>query len=346
MKRLSNLVVGGVLCLLVAAVPTFAVEPLYKPFDRVPAGFDYWQTLGSGATAYSFANDPLPKGFFCDGSKAFAGLLKFEGVPLRTVPHGILGATDTIIERLDDAVFDDKGVGMTRIQIRELQLVSSTPIATPCGTWRAVANLASGEQPITPMRLTRRNEFGGDYQADLWIKVDLTFVRESDGESRVVTRTLHLPTAKTTAYACWTRYTTATPSTSPTSPASGTTVNLNSPSLSSSTTTSVYVQQPGTTTRVRIYDFDSNGCVVGYQCQDGTCLPVYSWHEAFDDEDHFVSTPCDLGYEQFCDEDDEEAYRAQLKDLRRLGIIDAAPEVVLERQRNPRGQRLLPQIKN
>lgn len=336
MKRMSHLALA--LALLMAAVPAFAAEPLYKPFDRVPAGFDYWQTLGSGATAYSFANDPLPKGFFCNGSKAFAGTIKFEGVPLRTSPSGILGTTDTIIERLDDAVFDAKGVGMTRIQVRELQLVSTTKIGTPCGSWRAVAQLSSDEQPITPMRLTRRNDFGGDYQADLWLKVDIQFIRESDGEARTVTRTLHLPTAKTTAYACWSRYTTATAS--PSSPTS-----TSSSSLTKGT--SVYVQQPGTTTRVRVYDFDATGCVVGYQCNNaGTCLPVYSWHEAFDDENHFVYTPCELGYEHQCDDEVfEAAYREQLKGLRDLGILDADPEVVFERQRNPRGERLLPAIK-
>src|SRR3712207_6898217 len=36
-------------------------------------------------------------------------------------------------------------------------------------------------------------------------KVDITFVRTSDGEVRRVTRTLHMPTAKTTSFACWSR---------------------------------------------------------------------------------------------------------------------------------------------
>jgi hypothetical protein len=325
MKRLSlDLVFGVVLALLVTAVPVFAADPIDRVFDRVPAGFDSWQTLGSGATTYSFAHDPLPAGFFCAGSKAFTGVIKFEGVPLRTSPKGILGTADTLIERLDDAVFDEKGVGMTRIRVRALQLVSDK-INTFCGEWTAVAQLSSGEQPTSPMRMTRVNQYGGEFDADLWLNVDITFVRTSDGEARTVTRTLHLPTAKHSVYACWTR-TSATTSTS--------------------TYTSVYVNQPGTSTNVLVFDFDPSGCVVGWQCSSrGVCLPVYSWHRAFDDENHFVYSPCEYGYTQQCDTNAEAAYLNQLKELRRQGYIDADPEVVLERQRHPRGERLLPQMK-
>lgn len=342
MKRLSSyLVVGAALALLVVAVPAFAAEPLFKPFDRVPAGMDYWQTLGSGATEYSFAHDPLPRGFFCDGSKAFTGILKFEGVPLRTNPLGILGTTDTIIERLDDAVFDAKGVAMTRIQVRALQLVSANKIATPCGKWRAVAQLAADEQPITPMRLTRTNDFGGDYQADLWLKVAISFVRDSDGATRTATRVLHLPTAKTTAYACWTR--SATYATS--SPAAGA-ESFSKTAEHEKVTVYTYVNVSNGTLTARVFDFNPNGCVVGYQCnRQGTCLPVYSWHEAFDDENHFVYSPCKLGYTQFCDADVDAAYYNQLKGLRDLGILDDDPEVVIERLHNPVGEELLPIIK-
>jgi hypothetical protein len=313
----THVALGAGLALLLAALPALAGTPI----DRVPAGFDYWQTLGSGATAYSFANDPLPAGFFCAGSKAFTGILQFEGVPLASEPAGILGTTDTIIERLTDAVFDDEGVATTQIRARALSLAAKGGIRTSCGLWRATAKLAD-DQPVTSMRFTRTWSNGGVFDADLWLKVRLTFTRISDQAKREATRVIHMPTTTATPYTCWARTTTVS-------------TGAQSVSLDSS-------NEASTSASSDTVDLDPNGCIVGRECNPNNpsqCMYVYSWHSPAQDERHFTHTPCQLGYRQFCNSDVDatvnESYRAQLEELRRLGYIDVPADVALRRQVNP-----------
>ena len=49
------------------------------------------------------------------GCFKFAGRIPFKGVPVATSVPGVLGATDTITQRLDDAVFNRRGVATTRL---------------------------------------------------------------------------------------------------------------------------------------------------------------------------------------------------------------------------------------
>jgi hypothetical protein len=169
--RRSGLVLVLCTLLVMAALPAAAGQ---KPIDRVPAGLDYWQTLSFGATAYSFAREPLPAGFFCAGSPAFTGEVLFEGVPLKTEPAGILGTTDTVIERLDDAVFNARGEATSRLRARALDLRATEPVKTACGSFKVTAGLAE-DQPVTSITFHRQNKFGGIFNADLHLRVRIDF---------------------------------------------------------------------------------------------------------------------------------------------------------------------------
>ncbi len=97
-------------------------------------GIDLFTTTSNGSTYYDFAQNPIPAGFFCKGSKAFTSRVALKGLPLATGSPGQLWGADTVIERLDDAALDANGVAATRIQMRALSLVSIAPIKTACGT--------------------------------------------------------------------------------------------------------------------------------------------------------------------------------------------------------------------
>src|SRR6476661_2564945 len=73
----------------------------------IKLGTDLFST--SVGTQADFTNNPLPADFFCTGSSAFSGSIPLTGVPLTTVPAGIAGSTDTVVQRLADGVFDTTG---------------------------------------------------------------------------------------------------------------------------------------------------------------------------------------------------------------------------------------------
>ncbi|HYG63431.1 MAG TPA: hypothetical protein VEL74_12680, partial [Thermoanaerobaculia bacterium] len=81
----------------------------------------------------------------------------------------------TVVERLDDAVLDAKGTGVTRLQFRALSLVSIAPVKTSCGAFHAYVSLA-GEQRVTTMRIHRTEKGGGNFVAPLAADVRLTFI--------------------------------------------------------------------------------------------------------------------------------------------------------------------------
>src|SRR5262245_45528254 len=98
---------GALALLLLIALPVAAADRV------VQSGLDLWLTPGDGKTFIDFSRAPLPAGFFCFKSEAFAERIVFRGVPIVTGEPGALGRTDTIVERLDDAVFNRRGVATT-----------------------------------------------------------------------------------------------------------------------------------------------------------------------------------------------------------------------------------------
>jgi hypothetical protein len=173
-----------VLLALVAAVPASAAPIL--------SGTDLWVTPADGKTFTDFAATPIPSGFFCNRSEAFTGRIAFKGAPLASDDPAMLRTSDTIIHRMDDAVFDAKGVAVTRVQVRALNLVSLQPVHTACGDYNVRASLA-GDQPVTRMRIYRESETGGRYAAPLGLVVKLTFTPVAGGRALSLTQGVRFP---------------------------------------------------------------------------------------------------------------------------------------------------------
>jgi hypothetical protein len=159
--------IAAVALLALAAGPALAGDNI------VHKGVDVWMTV-AGFAKTSFKTEPIPAGFFCEGSQPFTGAVLFKGAPLVIEPANSLGGIDTVVRRLDDAVFDQRGVAYTRIQLMALSLVSTRPMDTSCGSYDVRVQL-DGEQPTTNMRIVRTSTFGGTYAAPLALNVKLVF---------------------------------------------------------------------------------------------------------------------------------------------------------------------------
>ena len=159
---------GIVLVLFCVAASAFAMDRV------IENGIDVWVTTDDGSTFISFEKNPIPAGFFCAGSEPFTGRLALRGEPIATDIPGALGVTDTIVQRLDNAAFNKRGVAVTRLQFRALSLKGLAPIETSCGKFAVTASL-DGAQPITRMVITRENEKGGRFTAPLALNVKVRF---------------------------------------------------------------------------------------------------------------------------------------------------------------------------
>ena len=163
----------GILVALVTAL-LFSVSPLAAT-PVIERGVDVFTTTANGKTYYDFGQNPVPAGFFCEGSKAFRERVTLKGLPLKTEIPGQLRGGDTVVERIDNAAFDATGVAVTRVRFRALSLVSVNPIKTSCGSFHVYLTLA-GKQPITKMWIYRTHENGGSFRAPLAVDVRMTFV--------------------------------------------------------------------------------------------------------------------------------------------------------------------------
>ncbi|HEY0558002.1 MAG TPA: hypothetical protein VGG20_27380 [Thermoanaerobaculia bacterium] len=160
--------VGIALLLSACATSAFAAD------RAIQNGIDIWSTKGDGSTFVDFARTPIPAGFFCPGSAPFTAKVAFQGVPLVTDNVKALGNTDTIVQRLDDAVFDKRGVAVTRTQVRAISLRSVAPLETGCGQFDATVKL-DGVQPVTQMVIRRQTDQGGTFSGPLWLNVKVSF---------------------------------------------------------------------------------------------------------------------------------------------------------------------------
>jgi len=166
----SRVILLAVLAIVaLAGVAPLAADPV------VHRGIDAFTTVANGETFYDFARDPIPAGFFCKSSKPFKGRVALKGLPLATGAPGQLGGRDTVIERLDDAVFDATGTATTRIQFKALSLVSMEPIRTGCGAFHVYVSLAD-TQRVTNMQIFRTQEAGGTFFAPLAVNARMSFI--------------------------------------------------------------------------------------------------------------------------------------------------------------------------
>jgi hypothetical protein len=159
---------------ILAVVFLLGVTPLLAA-PVIPRGVDTFTTLGNGKTFYSFERNPIPAGFFCKRSAAFTGKIVFRGVPLATDDAANLHQADSVIERLDDASFDENGVATTRLRFKALSLASVRPIQTACGAFHVYVALAD-QQRTTTMRIERTSEKGGTFSGPLAVDARMTFV--------------------------------------------------------------------------------------------------------------------------------------------------------------------------
>jgi hypothetical protein len=182
---LRTAVGAAVVLALAAGSPAIGADVIHK-------GVDLWMTV-AGFAQTSFADEPIPAGFFCESSQPFTGKIVFKGAPLAIAPARSLGPIDTAVRRLDDARFDAQGTASTRIQLLALSLVSVKPIATSCGSYDVAVSLA-GEQPITTMKIFQTEALGGTYSAPLALNVRAVFTPAGGDERgrREVTRRIDL----------------------------------------------------------------------------------------------------------------------------------------------------------
>ncbi|HYG63326.1 MAG TPA: hypothetical protein VEL74_12145 [Thermoanaerobaculia bacterium] len=195
MLRKTRLMVSmAALALVLAVVPAQALD------NVIYNGSDLWMTPADGSTYAEFKSNPIPAGFFCNKSEPFTGRIAFKGAPLATADRS-LGNTDTIVQRMDDAVFNKRGVASTRIQVRALQFESLAPVKTACGSFRVFVRL-QGEQPVTRMKIVRESENGGRFFSPIAVNVRMSFVPvNGKGRERLeVTRSLRF---KPSNHAFW-----------------------------------------------------------------------------------------------------------------------------------------------
>jgi hypothetical protein len=169
--------------LVLLACPAWAADSV------IFNGIDVWTTPADGRTFVDFSFDPIPRGFFCNGSEAFIDSVPLKGKPIAMSPPGTLPGIDTIVQRLDDARFNKRGVAHTRLQIQALSLVSIEPINTGCGQYEVGVSL-TGQQPITRMTIVREHSQGGRFVAPVGLRTRVTFrpLEGASGETLEVVR--------------------------------------------------------------------------------------------------------------------------------------------------------------
>ena len=177
--------------------------------EVIPKGSDFFTTPAGGQTFQDFGPTPIPPGFFgpdCDG---FDGIIQLMGVPLPSlgltdtiverlddaVLMGVrgklsLGSTDTIVERLDDAVLP--GVGSSAqidIQLVALSLQSLHPITVMCGggetpvkTFWVADFQVNGDNPQQKgtMEIRKEHNNGGTFDSTLFVSPIITFFKAPD----------------------------------------------------------------------------------------------------------------------------------------------------------------------
>jgi hypothetical protein len=185
-----------VLLVLLLAIPALAGDRV------IYNGIDPWMTKGDGSTFADFSKLPIPAGFFCSKSEAYFGRIPMRGVPLVTGEPGTLGRTDTIVQRLDNAAFNKRGVASTRIQVRAMTFESILPVKTACGAFKVRLAL-NGEQPVTTMKIVRDGDGGGRFIAPISVNIKMTFepIDRHSSELLEITREIRFPPASNALWA-------------------------------------------------------------------------------------------------------------------------------------------------
>ena len=171
----SGRFLGIVLCALVLAALPAAAQTL-------TAGIDVWTTPGDGSAYVDFTDNPLPAGFFCVSSQPFAQRITLKGSPIVTSPAGVLGSTDTVVERASDVDLGN-GQGSTQIRVRAISFVNRTAISVPgCSdTFSAQVGL-NGTAPAGSITISRSGAAGGTFDASFSVPGRITFTNNTTGQ--------------------------------------------------------------------------------------------------------------------------------------------------------------------
>lgn len=181
LSRLLTLCTVAACCLALLSAPAAMAQPIIK------AGTDVLQTLGGNGTVYSFANNPLPAGFFCPGSAPFTGKIQLAGQSVLTKPAGVAAQADTVLERLADANLLG-GSDAVPVVVRAMSLRGLGSIDVLCpntGLTRfRVDACTCGEQPITKIEISLEDPACGcgTFSGEIALNVCLSFTNTTTGD--------------------------------------------------------------------------------------------------------------------------------------------------------------------
>lgn len=159
-----------------------ATTPDCIPDIYVPAGEDCWETEDCDTIA-SFCTDPLPAGFFGEGSKQWRQEILLQGA------EGI--ALDTRLERLGSMNFTGLDIRKVPLELSSLDLESCDPITVEYddGTtldWTVTVTESEFEQEQGEMVVERTYDNGGLFRSEFPVYVKYTFTRVDDPEIEAV----------------------------------------------------------------------------------------------------------------------------------------------------------------
>lgn len=128
----------------VASGQDFAEE---EPQLVIPEGIDIFTTPDDGQTYV--AGLFIPAGYFCEASPAMEVDIPLKGTPIATSPPDVLGTTDTVVHRTEDAAFSGGGdVATVSIEVVGLSLVGAAPFEVDaCGQSYTVRVVPDSSQP-------------------------------------------------------------------------------------------------------------------------------------------------------------------------------------------------------
>jgi len=163
--------------LLLVGAPAFA--------QTVPGGIDVWTTPDDGNTKITrFVGNPLPAGYFCNGSPAFSQEIKLKGKPIATSDNG-LGSTDTIVQRSTATYV--AGVATADITLKALSFEEHAPLAIQCADGVHNFKLRVTLDQHVPVPTTQMNIHsdgsgtGGTFDATVTVPGQLVFTDTTMG---------------------------------------------------------------------------------------------------------------------------------------------------------------------
>jgi hypothetical protein len=133
--------------------------------QTIPPGKDFWVTPPNGQTWFTFPAGDVESLCGAPPSDKWNHKVILAGVPAPGSDY------DTVVARLDPAVFNATRQASTRIQVQSLAFASTAIQDTPCGPLDWTVRLA-GQQAVTLMKLRRTSGRAGLFSADIAVNVE------------------------------------------------------------------------------------------------------------------------------------------------------------------------------